>query len=105
MVLEAHSADGTLTGTTTFALPAGGRVSREISELFGAVLPTGGYLRVKSAIPVQAMGLLGNETTRVVLPVAMTILSAGPAAPAADSGVKNGGGGGGGGGGNSGKTI
>ena len=95
ITVEAHAADGTLTASTTIALPAGGRISREASELFGAVLPTGAYMRVKSAVPVQAMGLLGNEKTNVVLPVAMTILIPGPTATSTDSGARNGGGGGG----------
>jgi hypothetical protein len=100
VTVEAYAADGKLSGSKTLALPAGGRISREASELFGAVLPTGSYLRVTSASPVQAMGLLGNEVTKVVLPLAMTIVKAGPAAPPADPGAKNGGGGG-----NSGKPI
>ena len=92
VTVEAHAADGTLTGSTVIALPSGGRFTREASELFGAALPTGSYMRVTSAVPVQAMGLLGNETTGVALPLAMTIITAGPTAPATDSGARNGGG-------------
>ena len=99
VTVEAHTADGTLTGATTLALPSGGRITRDAAELFGAPLGTGAYLRVKSATPVQAMGLLGNETTKVVLPLAMTVLSAGPSGPPADPGVKNPTGGGSGSGG------
>jgi hypothetical protein len=101
VTVEAHAADGALTGSTALTLPAGGRISREASELFGAVLPTGAYLRVKSASAVQAMGLLGNDVTHTVAPLAMQILSAGPTGPVLDSGAKNGGGGSSGG---SGKT-
>jgi hypothetical protein len=99
VTLESHDASGALTGSTNIALPSGGRITREVSELLGSVLPTGSYLRVRSAMPVQAMGLLGNDRTGVVLPLSMVVIS-GPAvvAPAPDPGVSNGGGGGTGGG-------
>ena len=79
VTVESHAADGALTGSTTVTLPSGGRLTREVSELLGSVLPTGSYLRVVSAQPVQALGLLGNDKTGAVMPVAMVVLNA-PAA-------------------------
>lgn len=97
VTVESHDASGALTGSITVALPSGSRITREASELFGSVLPTGGYLRVRSTQPVQAMGLLGNDRTGVVLPLTMVVISApAPAAPP-DAGTSGGGGGGGGG--------
>ncbi len=46
VTVESHAADGLLTGATTVTLPSGGRLTREVSELLGSVLPTGSYLRV-----------------------------------------------------------
>jgi hypothetical protein len=92
VTVESHAADGVLAGGTTVALPSGGRLTREVSELLGSVLPTGSYLRVVSAQPVQALGLLGNDRTGTVMPVAMVVLNA-PAAPAAPvDGISHGGG-------------
>jgi hypothetical protein len=97
VTLESHDAADSITGSTIFTLPSGGRLTREVSELLGAVLPTGSYLRVRSTQAVQMMGLLGNDRTGVVLPLAMVVVSAPPPPPAPDPGVSNGGGGGGGG--------
>jgi hypothetical protein len=74
ITVEAHSANGALNGSTVVTLPSGARISREVSEWFGATLPTGGYLHIVSAQPVQMLGLLGNDQTGVVLPVAVNIL-------------------------------
>ena len=76
VTVESHAADGVLTGSTTVTLPSGSRLTREVSELLGSVLPTGSYLRVVSAQAVQALGLLGNDQTGVVIPVAMVVLNA-----------------------------
>ncbi len=107
VTVEEHSASGALLGSTVVALPFGTRISREVSEWFGAALPTGGYLHVISAQPIQVLGLLGNDQTGVVLPVMANILS-GPALPAptetgTTSGGSGSGGGSGGGGGGGGK--
>ncbi len=98
VTVEAHTANGGLLGSTVVTLGSGARISREVSEWFGAALPTGGYLRVVSAQAVQALGLLGNDRTGVVQPVAVNIVS-GPALAAPDPGTTTGGSGGGSGGG------
>ncbi len=94
VTVEAHAADGALTGSTTVTLPSGGRLTREVSELLGSVLPTGSYLRVVSTQPVQALGLLGNDKTGAVMPVAMVVLNASAAPAAPVDGISHGGGGG-----------
>jgi hypothetical protein len=101
VTVEARSGAGALLGTTALTIPNGSRFSREVSELFGTTLPTGAYLHVTSSQPVQMVGLLGNDTSGVVVPVAVTIL-AGPPAPAPPPVTPSGGGGGGTGGGGSG---
>jgi len=81
ITVEAHAANGALTGSTLVTLASGARITREVSEWFGAALPTGGYLHIVSAQPVQMQGLLGNDQTGVVLPIAVNILSSPAAAP------------------------
>jgi hypothetical protein len=95
VTLESHDSGGALTGSTTVTLPSGSRLTREVSELLGSVLPTGNYLRAISPQPVQMLGLLGNDRTGVVIPVAMVVLSA-PAPPPVPVPAPTGGGGGGG---------
>jgi len=92
VTLESHDSGGALTGSTTVTLPSGSLLTREVSELLGAVLPTGSYLHVISTQPVQALGLLGNDRTDIVIPVAMVVLSA-PAPPPVPVPAPTGGGG------------
>jgi len=80
VTIEARSSADALLGSTTISLPNHSRFSREASELLGFTLPTGAYLHVLSTQPVQLEGLLGNDSTNIVLPLAATIL-AGPPAP------------------------
>ena len=61
---------------------SGSRLPREVSELLGTVPPTDSYLHVSSTQPVQMLGLLGNDRTGVVIPVAMVVISAPAPAPA-----------------------
>jgi hypothetical protein len=89
VTVESHAAGG-----TTVALPSGGRLTREVSELLGSVLPTGSYVRIVSAQAVQALGLLGNDKTGTVIPVAIVVLNAPAAAATPVDGISNGGGGG-----------
>jgi hypothetical protein len=102
VTVEAHTANGGLMGSQVASLPGGARISREVSEWFGATLPTGGYLHVVSAQPVQVLGLLGNDSTGVVLPVMPNIISGPPIGTTLDTGTSSGSGGSGKGGGGSG---
>ena len=76
ITVESYSGAGDLTGSTLLTLAPRYRISREVSELFGATLPTGSYLRIVATQPVQMLGLLGNDQTGVVLPVAVSVLKA-----------------------------
>jgi hypothetical protein len=68
--LDAYSAEGNPIASTTFTLPGAQRISREVAELFpDAVFPTGSYVRATSSIPVQMLGLLGDDAAGTVLPV------------------------------------
>ena len=92
ITIESHNSGGALTGSAAVTLPSGGRISREVSELLGTTLPIGSYLHVTSTQPVQMLGLLGNDKTGIVLPVAFAGLS--PAiAPSATTAATGGGGG------------
>jgi hypothetical protein len=68
--LEGYSAEGEPIASTTVDLPEGMRISREVSELFTDVIfPAGSYVRATSTIPVQMLGLLGDDAAGTVLPV------------------------------------
>jgi hypothetical protein len=97
ITVESHSGSGALTGSAQITLPSGSRITREVSELLGAPLTTGGYLHIVSTQAVQMMGLLGNNRTGVVTPVSVNVIAAGAAPPAKDPGVSNNPGGSGGG--------
>ena len=56
VTVESHASGGALTGSTVITLPPGRRLTREVSELLGSVLPTGSYLRVTTTRSVQALG-------------------------------------------------
>ncbi len=90
VTLEAHAADGSLTGSVLVTLPSGGRIQRELSEWFGALPASGAYLHIVSAVPVQMLGMLGNDRTGAVSPVVVNILRAPAPPPPADSGVPSG---------------
>jgi hypothetical protein len=68
--LDAYSAEGNPIASTTLTLPGAQRISREVAELFpDAVFPTGSYVRATSTIPVQMLGLLGDDAAGTVLAV------------------------------------
>jgi hypothetical protein len=102
VTLESHSANGSLLRSVAVTLPPGTRIMRELSEWFGAPLPTGAYLHIVTAQPVQMLGLLGNDSNNVLQPVVVNILRAPAPPPPADAGVPSGNQGGGGGSGGSG---
>lgn len=70
IAIEAYSAEGELLGSTALALSPGRRIAREASELFPDVaFGPGSRLRAVSSIPVQMLGLLGDDAAGTVLPV------------------------------------
>lgn len=78
ITVQALSPAGAVTGSTRLTLAPGHRIQREISELFGVTLPTGSYLHIAATQPVQMLGLLGNDSTGVVLPVWVSVVNAPP---------------------------
>lgn len=70
LTVALRSADGGLVASTTFLLPAGTEISRELSELLGGVLPEADQMVVVTASsPVQMLGLAADVASAVVLPV------------------------------------
>lgn len=56
-----HDSTGDLIGQAALVLPAGGRLSRLLSELIEGLPPViGGYVRIRSTLPVQAIELFGD---------------------------------------------
>jgi len=81
VTIEARSGAGDLLVSTSISLPNHMKFTRELSELFGFVMPTGAYLRVVSTQPVQVMGVLGSESTKSILPLKATIIAGPPPPP------------------------
>jgi len=81
VTIESRDVSGMPTGSTLVTLPPYARFTREVSELFGAALSTGSYLHVVSTLPVQMLGLLGNDRTRTVLPITLVVSGSGATDP------------------------
>jgi len=61
---------GSVVASASLALPPRTKVSREVSELFPGVIPsTGSAFELTATVPVQMLGLSGNETDGSVTPV------------------------------------
>jgi hypothetical protein len=71
ITLAMNSVPGPPVASVTLTLGPGMKISREISEWFGAALPSGASVRVVSDRPVQSLGLLGNATDGSVMPVGL----------------------------------
>jgi hypothetical protein len=70
ITIELFSAARQLISSSSFTLPSQTRISREISEYLSEFRPRlGDYLRVSSNVPVQVIGLVGNEAAGTVVPV------------------------------------
>ena len=70
ITIELFSAAHQLIGSSSFTLPSETRISREISEYLSDFRPRpGDYLRVRSSVPIQVIGLVGNEAEGSVVPV------------------------------------
>jgi len=68
LTISGHSAGAQL-ATKSISLPARSRMVRDVKEFFTAAT-TGTEIRVTSPVAIQMLGLLGNDSSRVVLPVA-----------------------------------
>jgi hypothetical protein len=71
--LQLYSKSGILLATKKLSLGKNTRISRDLVELFPAAKPaTGTRLTVTSTLPIQMLGLLGDDSTGTLLPVAAT---------------------------------
>ncbi|HMC33826.1 MAG TPA: hypothetical protein VKH65_05450, partial [Myxococcales bacterium] len=67
---------GSVVASASLALPARTKVSREVSELFPGVIPSAGSVFALTAtVPVQMLGLSGNESDSSVTPVLPALAS------------------------------
>ncbi len=67
---------GLAIASATLALPSSTKVSREVSELFpGVIFGTESVLAVTAIVPVQMLGISGNEEDRSVTPVLPALAS------------------------------
>ena len=67
---------GSVVASASLALPPRTKVSREVSELFPGVIPsTGSAFGLTATVPVQMLGLSGNETDGSVTPVLPALAS------------------------------
>ena len=62
--------EGSVVASASLALPPRTKISREVSELFPDVVPSAGSLfQLTATVPVQMLGLSGNEDAGSVAPV------------------------------------
>jgi len=67
---------GSVVASASLALPPRTKVSREVSELFPGVIPSAGsFFRLTATVPVQMLGLSGNENDGSVTPVLPALAS------------------------------
>jgi hypothetical protein len=67
---------GSVVASASLALPSRTKVSREVSELFPGVIPSAGsFFQLTATVPVQMLGLSGNETDGSVTPVLPALAS------------------------------
>jgi hypothetical protein len=68
--LQIFSSSGTLLKTKNLKLAAYKRIARDLAEFFSPIAPvTGTTVKVTSAVPVQLLGLLGDDVLGTVDPV------------------------------------
>ncbi len=67
---------GSVVASASLALPPRTKVSSEVSELFSGVIPSAGsFFRLTATVPVQMLGLSGNENDGSVTPVLPALAS------------------------------
>ena len=67
---------GSVVASASLALPSLTKVSREVSELFPGVIPgAGSFFQLTATVPVQMLGVSGNETDGSVIPVLPSLAS------------------------------
>lgn len=71
VTLQLYSSQGKLLTSSLVSLPPSKRLARDYKEVFPGFVPaTGTTVRVVSSPTIQMLGLLGDDSTGVVLPVA-----------------------------------
>jgi len=74
-VLDVYAKDGTLVGTYRKTLPARARISSLLSQMVPAAAgQTGGYLRIRSSIPIVSFALFGTTDLNSLSAIAPQIL-------------------------------
>jgi hypothetical protein len=63
------SSTGATVGSKAFTLPPNKRLVRATTEFIATAPPAGSTWRVRSNVPVQSLGLVGDDSTGVVAPV------------------------------------
>jgi hypothetical protein len=67
---------GAVVASASVALPSRSKVSRDVSELFPSVTPgAGSFFQLTATVPVQMLGLNGDETDGSVAPVLPALAS------------------------------
>jgi hypothetical protein len=71
--LDLNSSTGTLLASQLVLLGANSVITRDLKEFFpAATAATGTEVKISSAVPVQALGLVGDDASGVVLPVELS---------------------------------
>jgi len=71
--LDLLSANGQVLNQAPVLLPSGARYVREMAELFGlATVPPGSGVRVTPDVPIQMLGLIGDDVASTVTPVSLS---------------------------------
>ncbi len=69
IAVQLFSARRELISSIDFSLPADMRISREVFELLHVTPTLGNYLRVLSSVPLQMIGLIGDDAEGSVVPL------------------------------------
>lgn len=68
VTVELRSSTAALLATAAVTLPPWNRIWRDAAELFGPAVPADGFLVVRSAVPVQVLGVVGDDAAASVAP-------------------------------------
>ena len=69
ILVEMQSAAGNTLGSFSFSLPVGSKITRDLREFFAGAPAEAVSLHIRSSVPVQMLGLLGDDATGDVVPV------------------------------------
>src|SRR4029077_13291740 len=69
ITVEMQSAAGNTLGLFRFSLPVGSKITRDLLEFFAGAPADAVSIHISSSVPVQMLGLLGDDATGDVVPV------------------------------------